>query len=297
MCRADEKTARVGSRFRVNMFWMGHSPFVMNRNYKIKLAAARVQVNLVDVLNVLDASELSTVSTKRQVDRHDVAECILETLRPIGFDLRNDVEATGRFVIVDKDEIAGCGIILEQIQDGESILRDRIRQREFTWERGLVTSTNRESRFNHRGKCIIVTGSSSIRNRDLAKTLEYDLFRKQCNTYYLGIGNVFEDLDVDERTRSVARDEHVRRLGELARIMTDAGLLFITTLTGVDDHDLSVLKLLNEPNELFVINIGECGFTRFPVDMSVSMDANDKDVINRVVKELNTQDVLLDYYI
>lgn len=108
---------------------------------------------------------------------------------------------------------------------------------------------------------------------------------------------MFEDLDADEPTRSVSRDGHVQQLGELARIMTDAGLLLITTLAGVDDYDLERLKLLNEPNQLFIVNVGENIFSHFPVDVQLPDGADTRDAINVVIRELNTREVLLDYCI
>jgi len=297
MCRADQRQPRIGTQLRANLFWMGKSPMVVGRPYRLRLGAARVQVNLAAILNVLDASELSTVQGKGQVDRHDVAECLLETVRPIAFDLHNEIETNGRFVIVDNYEISGCGVILEQVEARTSMLHEHVIRREFAWDKGNVDRDERQARFNHKGRFIVFTGPTGNARHELAKRLEQHLFRKHCNTYYLGIGNVFEDLDADEPTRSVSRDEHVQQLGELARIMTDAGLLLITTLAGVDDYDLERLKLLNEPNQLFIVNVGENIFSHFPVDVQLPDGADTRDAINVVIRELNTREVLLDYCI
>ena len=75
----------------------------------MKLATARASVRLAEIIRVLDAAELSATRNKTQVDRHEVAECILETTKPVAFDLFQDIEATGRFVLVDNYEIAGGG--------------------------------------------------------------------------------------------------------------------------------------------------------------------------------------------
>jgi bifunctional enzyme CysN/CysC len=297
MSRARDPQPRVGFRFRTNLFWMGRFPMVPHKSYKLKLAAARVQVNLVKILSVLDASELSSVEGKQQVDRHDVAECILETARPIAFDLRNELEETGRFAIVDNYEIAGCGIVLEQLDARESLQAEKVRRREFAWEKGLVSSLDRETRFHHRGKFVVVTGLPGHGQHEIAKALERELFARKCNTSYLGIGNLFDDLDAEERLRPVSHDEHVQQLGELARIMTDAGLLFITTLTGVDDYDLDALKVLNEPNELFVVNVGENVFSQFPVGVQLPRGVAVGQAVETIIRELNTQEVLLDYVI
>ncbi|MEI8121497.1 MAG: GTP-binding protein [bacterium] len=116
MVRADEPSPQVGTRLRVNLFWMNRAPMICGKTYKLKLGALRSTVKLVEILAVLDAAEIGVDSAKEQVDRHDVAEVILETPKPVAFDLISDIEQTGRLVIVDNFEIAGAGIILAKAE-------------------------------------------------------------------------------------------------------------------------------------------------------------------------------------
>jgi sulfate adenylyltransferase subunit 1 (EFTu-like GTPase family) len=116
MVRADEPALQVGTRLRVNLFWMNRAPMICGKTYKLKLGALRSTVKLVEILAVLDAAEIGVDSAKQQVDRHDVAEVILETPKPVAFDLIGDIEQTGRLVIVDNFEIAGAGIILAKAE-------------------------------------------------------------------------------------------------------------------------------------------------------------------------------------
>lgn len=55
------------------------------------------------------------------------------------------------------------------------------------------------------------------------------------------------------------RDEHVRRLGELARILTDSGQIPITSLPDADEYDVRTLELLNSPNEILVVRLARLG--------------------------------------
>lgn len=297
MCRAEEGPARVGTRFRANLFWMGRAPLIKGKSYKLKIGAARVAVQLADILSVLDASELSSVEGKQQVDRHDVGECILESLRPVAFDIRREVEPTGRFVIVDGTEIAGAGIILEVLDESASVFRENVRQREFTWEKGVVTPADRMARNNHTGKFIVVNGPLGSGKREIAMELERRLFARSCSTYYLGIANLFGDLDQDEHARTIQHDQQIERLGTLARVMTDAGLLLITTLTDVDDYDLVRLKTLNAPNELFVVNLGENHFSQFRVDVQLPETPDAETAVRAMIDGLFKQNVLFDYSI
>ena len=146
MVRADQKQPHVATKFKGNIFWMGKVPMVKGKNYKLKLAAQQVPVVLSEIISVLDASELSSITNKPQVDRHDVAECIFETLKPVAFDEVTANPVTGRFVIVDNYEISGGGIILAPVFDQESALKDYIKVRDHNWERSDITPEKRAAK-------------------------------------------------------------------------------------------------------------------------------------------------------
>ena len=136
----------------------------------------RVSAELAEILNVLDASELSSENNKQQFDRHDVGECIIETSKPIAFDPVREFEGTGRFVIVDNFEIVGGGIIIGKEKGSNSVIQKHIDNREYSWETGLISEKARTARNHHKGKFIVFTGDKSENKNDLAKKLEYSLF-------------------------------------------------------------------------------------------------------------------------
>ena len=95
----------------------------------------------------------------------------------------------------------------------------------------------------------------------------------------------------------MTREEQVRRLGDLARIVTDAGLLFITALQDVDEYDLKKLRLLNEPNELFVVQVGETSVGGFEPQVALPANPNVGDAIDEIVRVLNASGILPEYHI
>ncbi len=295
MCKKEEEVAEVGTRFRVNLFWLRHSPMVKGKKYKLKIGAAHVTAELVEILNVLDASELSSVKSKDAINRHDVGECIIETTKPIAFDFVNKIEGTARFVLVDDYDIAGGGIIISK-DENSSILEERIAAREISWESGLVTSKEREVKNRHKGKSVVITGSSIEFNKTLAKKLERKLFDSHLNSYYLGVSSIASGLDID--IKNIADDdEEIRRFGELSRIMTDAGIIVISALNEVDDYELEKLKLLNSPNELLVVNVGTNNFSNYKVDVNLSEIVNIEQGIWDIMNALNKHKVIPEYCI
>lgn len=297
MVKAKEKLPLVRTQFKANLFWLGKAPLIKGKNYKLKISTTRAQVQLVDILSVLDASELTTVTNKKQIDRHDVAECIFETTKPIAFDLIDEIESTGRFVLVDNYEIAGGGVIIAPVKSEGSILKKHIQEREFSWEKSLISLEDRENFNGHKSKFIVFTGLENTGKRKIAHALEKRLFEDGHRAYYLGMGNISRGLDSDiTAVDSSSRDEQIRRLGELARVITGSGQIFITSLHDVDDYDLDILKKLTEPNELLVINVGVDGFVRNSVNVNLDINTDTLGAVDKVIRLLRKEQVI-EYFI
>lgn len=297
MVRPTDTLPEVGTRFRANIFWVGRVPMSPEKEYKLKIGTARATVRLVGITSTLDAAELRLSRTKQQLDSRDVGECILETTRPIAFDLANVNETTGRFVIVDNYEIAGGGIVLENLSGGDTILERHIRERERHWETGNVLVSDRERINRHRAKFIVITGQPGSGKRVLARELESALFRNRFSCYYLGMAAIEHGLEADLRRHGDHAEERLRRIGELARIMTDAGQIFITAIDDADDHDIETLKRLNEPNEILIVLVGRSDLSRTLPDLVLDVVDDSVEAVARIADLLMSREVIADYEI
>jgi len=297
MVKPSEPLPEVGTRFRVNIFWVGRAPMILQKEYKLKLGSARASVKLAEICNTLDASDLSYSNHKKQLDCRDVGECILETSRPIAFDPASASETTGRFVLVDNYEITGGGIVLENLSADETLLQRHIRERESNWEKGLIKTKERERVNRHRAKFIVFTGLPGTGKRSVAKALEQGLFDNRLNAYYLGVANIDRGLDADLGYHVDNAGERLRRIGELARILTDAGLIFITTIDDADDYDIEILKQLNEPSDILVVNMGENSFSRYHPDLQIPAGGRVADAVQEVASMLKTKEIIIEYQI
>ncbi len=300
MVKVDETQPVLSSRFRVNIFWVGHVPLIKNKNYKLKIGTMRIAVKLVEILNIIDAAELNIDTFKDQVERHDVAECILETAKPIAFDAISDIELTGRFVIVDNYEISGGGIILEGVSDSDNSLVEHIRDREYLWEKGLIAAAQREEVYGHKSKFIVITTGSEEKEKaiqDIGKNLESRLFTMNYKAYYLGVSSLLNGLAAEASPDFQARDNQIRQIGELARIFTDAGQIFITSVFNLDDYEAEKLKLLNQPNEIIIVNAGESPFNSFKPDSNININGTLENTVDSICDLLKQQEIILDYYI
>jgi bifunctional enzyme CysN/CysC len=244
MVRADQPEPVVATRIRANIFWMNSAPLMQGRRYVLRLGAARVAAELEEVISVLDEQELESVTGAGQVERHDVAEVILRTVRPVAFDPADVLEPTSRFVVVHGWDTAGCGIALEVLEDRG---RGDVVGRKFL--RGAVSDEERASRYGHSGKAVVFVSRSGESAHDLASRVERRLFAQGLHSFYLGTTDLGDDKDV------LAREDHLGRLGEIAWAMTDAGSIFVASLGDVDRFDLERLRRLAVPHQVCVVDM------------------------------------------
>jgi bifunctional enzyme CysN/CysC len=297
MACAEEPGPTVATRFRANLFWLGRSPMLPGRRYKLKIGSARAPVELVQVSSVIDAGDLSSISGKQQVDRHDVAECILESAKPIAFDCIGQLERTSRFVIIDAYDIAGCGTILEPLEVGSTLLRQQVDHRERTWLKGLIRCEDRTARNGHSGRFVVLAGAKDSGMRQVAKQLEKRLFSAGCQTYFLSIENLFDDWSETADSEPLTREAHLERLGELAHLMTDCGLLFITALEGLDDHEVERLRILTQPNELFLITVGPTQLEITLPQVALQPGSDIPETVEMIFERLGNSGMLPEYNI
>jgi bifunctional enzyme CysN/CysC len=276
---------------------MGHAPLVKGKKYKIKIGAARTTFRLVEVLNVLDSSELTSIANKGQIDRHDVAECVVETGKPIAFDKASDLRETGRFVIVDNYEIAGAGIVLEALPEDRAILKSHVAQREKIWERSGIAPADRARIYGHRPGFILISGKVNVGKQKIARALEAGLLKQGVKAFYLGISNLASGLDSELPEGVEAQEEIVRHLGELGRIISESGQVFITTASDPDDFDVETLRILNSPNEILVVQVGPSSFSGFKPDFVVEEKEPLDSALEKIGAFLKQKEIILEYYL
>jgi bifunctional enzyme CysN/CysC len=218
MVKATEPAPHVSSEIKVNLFWMGKTPLTKDKTYKLKVGTQEAQVKVKEVVHVLNASNLS-MKAKEQVERHEVAEVILETFKPVAFDLASENETLGRFVLVDNYEIAGGGIIVRN----EGPIADP------NAYNNAVTAEEREKRYKVKSKVIWITGPKPSLKKELAKIVERKLFDMGKNPIWIDSEDVRSGLSSDLNSSDSNRSENVRRIAEMAALLRREGFVVIIT--------------------------------------------------------------------
>jgi adenylyl-sulfate kinase len=157
-----------------------------------------------------------------------------------------DIVPTGRFVIVDGFDVSGGGIVAvdnypRRTHDGTN------KSDNIYWSRGKVTSRQRELRNAHLGCVLWLTGLSSSGKSTIANDLERELFNLGRHVYVLDGDNIRHGLGSDLGFSPDDRAENIRRIGEVAKLFADAGVICITAFISPyrQDRDM-VRKILPE---------------------------------------------------
>jgi len=118
----------------------------------------------------------------------------------------------------------------------------------ITWHQGDIKREDRERANGHQGAVIWFTGLSASGKSTLAHALENALFEKGCKTYVLDGDNIRHGLNKDLGFSPQDREENIRRIGEVAKLFADAGLIVLTAFISPYRSDREKARKLNQKN-------------------------------------------------
>jgi len=315
--RDSEPKPEVASRFKVRLFWMGRQPLEKGRFYSFKIGTSKTRAEVEFIPRTMRIAknsatfDFSVTENAPRVERHEIAECILRTVRQVVFGASGDDPSSMRFVLVDGYEVAGGGTVLgpEGAPGGE--LKELVVTRELKWIKSSISSGIRASRHHQKPFLIIVTGPEESPRKEIGRALEQELYAKGFDAYFLGFGSVLYGVDADlKRPRGDhARDtdgrsgndhipelphvrfEHIRRLGEIANILLDAGLILIVTAIALTEEDLAILRTTLAPGKIMTVRVGPLA-TDLKCDVALDQSARVEVSVETLVKELAKRSVI-----
>ncbi len=212
--------------FRARIFWLGKEPLRKGSTYKMKLGTGEAPVTVQEIEKIIDTTSLKPEAAA-EVERNQVSEVVLRAKRIVALDEFTDMPSTGRFVLVDKFDIAGGGIIsMEGYADQRELITKR--STNITRVEGRVPGEMRAHRNGHKGGVIWLTGLSGAGKSTLAVALEQKLFDRGFNAFVLDGDNVRHGLNANLGFSPEDRAENIRRVGEVAALFAEAGTVAIT---------------------------------------------------------------------
>src|SRR2546428_7952513 len=240
--------------FSAKLFWLGRQNLEVGRRVKLKLASTEVECHIQSIEKIIEAS---TLAEKKQdhIARNDVAEITVRTKSPIAFDNYDRIVPTGRFVIVDKHMVSGGGVISRgEYPDRRDVLSG-VKSQNIFWSKGKIDRAVREQRNKHKGAIIWLTGLSGAGKSTIATELERELFAIGLHTYILDGDNIRHGLSANLGFSPEDRQENIRRVGEVARLMMDAGVLVLTAFISPYRDDRRLARSLVDEGDFVEIYV------------------------------------------
>jgi bifunctional enzyme CysN/CysC len=214
------------NRVHAKVFWIGAEPLRAGARYRLKLVTQNVECEVVGLSDVVDVATLGSPAAGRTELRvNEVGEVTLQTRSPVVLDNHDRVPTMGRFVLTDSDNLVGGGVISGAVYTSPKAVKSE----NIFWSESEITAERRALRNQHRGAVVWLTGLSGAGKSTIARALEKELFRLSMHTYVLDGDNLRHGLNANLGFAPEDRAENIRRVGEVAKLMADAGTVVITS--------------------------------------------------------------------
>ncbi len=209
----------VSNQFESTIVWMEDEPLHVGRSYWLKLGTQMVSATVAEPKYTVNVNTMEHMAAKTlELNAIGVAE--IATDKPIVFEAYTDSRALGGFILIDKitNRTVGAGMLHFSLRRAQNV----------HWQ---ATDTGRDAHAalkNQKAKVLWFTGLSGSGKSTIANEVEKSLALMNRHTFLLDGDNVRHGLNKDLGFTEADRIENIRRVGEVAKLMADAGLIVLT---------------------------------------------------------------------
>jgi len=232
-----ETPPSLSHRLAARLFWLGHKPLRVGSRYRLKLATAEHAVEISAIRRVIDVLDLGQQDEVDSVARNAVAEIELRSRAPISHDSFIDNPRLGRFVLVEDHDIVGGGVIAAaesnstRVGDGSGVVTVDIHARALA--------------NGHRGGVVWLTGLSGAGKSTIAAEVERRLFLRGWQATVLDGDTLRLGLNADLGFSPADRTENIRRAGEVAHLLAEAGMIVLAAFISPYRTDRDRIRAIN----------------------------------------------------
>ncbi|MDD7971727.1 sulfate adenylyltransferase subunit CysN [Roseinatronobacter alkalisoli] len=216
---AAKKPVEVADQFEATVIWMEDDDMVPGRAYWLKIGPQTVSAVVAQPKYQINVNTMEHLACKT-LDLNGIGVATLTTDREIPFEPYTESRDLGGFILIDKmtNRTVGAGLLNFALRRAQNI----------HWQATDISREHHAAMKNQKPLVLWMTGLSGSGKSTIANLVEKKLARMNRHTFLLDGDNVRHGLNKDLGFTEADRVENIRRVGEVARLMADAGLIVIT---------------------------------------------------------------------
>ncbi|MEQ6917352.1 sulfate adenylyltransferase subunit CysN [Halomonas aquatica] len=252
-----EKPSQTADQFETTLVWMHDQPLLPGRPYLMKLGTQTVSATVTDIKYQVNVNTLEHTAAK-QLDLNAIGICTLSLNRPVAFDPYQESQDTGGFILIDRmtNNTVGAGMLHFALRRSQNIHMQHVD----------IDKQARALSKSQQPAVLWFTGLSGAGKSTIANLVEKKLHAAGQHTYLLDGDNVRHGLNRDLGFTDADRVENIRRVGEVAKLMVDAGLIVLTAFISPFRSERQLARDLVEDGEFIEI------FVDTPLDVAEERD-------------------------
>jgi len=234
----------VSDQFACHLLWMHDDALMPGRSYLLKSGARTVAANVTEIKHRVDVNTFQHLAAK-SLGLNEIALCNISTQGSIAFDPYEDNRDTGAFILIDRltNQTVAAGMISFGLWRATNVHRQAL-------------DVDKTARANLKGQKPVVlwfTGLSGSGKSTIANLVEQKLHALGRHTSVLDGDNVRHGLNRDLGFTEADRVENIRRASEVAKLMTEAGLITLVSFISPFQAERDQARGIMEPGEFIEV--------------------------------------------
>ena len=243
---AADAPAEVADQFEATIVWMSEEPLLVGRQYWLKLGTQTATASVHTPKYQIDVNTMEHLAAKT-FELNSIGVANLVTDKPIVFEPYATNRELGAFILINK---------LTNATVAAGMLHFSLRRSQNIHRQALEISREAHADLKHQKPAVLwFTGLSGAGKSTIANLVEKKLHRMNRHTFLLDGDNVRHGLNKDLGFTDADRVENIRRIGEVARLMTDAGLIVITAFISPFRAERQLVRDMMKEGEFLEIYI------------------------------------------
>jgi bifunctional enzyme CysN/CysC len=252
-----EAPAEVSDQFETTLVWVNDTPMLPGRSYLLKLGTKTVTASVTALRHKVNVNTLEQVAA-RQLSLNEIGLCNISLSAPIAFDAYASSRDLGGFILIDRftNETVAAGMIHFALRRAQNI----------HWQAVDITPAARASQKAQQACVLWFTGLSGSGKSTIANLVEERLFALGKHSTLLDGDNVRHGLNRDLGFTDTDRVENIRRVGEVAKLMANAGLIVLVSFISPFRSERQMARDLLPPGAFLEV------FVDTPLDVAEARD-------------------------